>query len=612
MIKNILLVIFCCCSVLPILGQTIYQQQQDSSKYVAIKKLHNSIKNFSVVEEILLFKTIRDSISAEIEQIDHKGVRYKKETIKLFFDELYDNLITFKEAQEKNDSLFSQLQIVQEQLFSDYTKGLIKNKRAYKNQRKASGISSLYKAYKNSARFLARKRETILLKSKQVDEFFTNDGWESSPFSELIYYVNQALLSIQKKKWINLEQATAHLEKRFEYQMDSLNKIAVKRVTEIANKEKTIEIQQVRIESLAESVELKNKNSKDLTAKIVRREAILDSIQLDLGEKKWILQKIQKDLKKSQEKSNQIIEENKDLSKNANNLTKDIDSLRIIGSQQTKQNSLLVDKQILLEQEKIQAEAWLKGLTAMSILGILLLGVATNRMNNEKKKLTKAYIEIQRTKDLLQLKTEELNLSHRELNHRIKNNLQQISSLIYLQEEEIEDEQARASFNALQGRIDTIKIVHQKLYTKKQQQLTMVNMQEYLTDLIKFIVGSEAHLTIDIPNLTIEMDHATDIGLIVNELVTNSSKYAFPFIADPGLIVTIKVEQNKLYLTVKDNGPGFPEDFSLDTISSFGLTSIVEMFVYKSGKGTLQTYNDKGAVVEVVVPFDVALGQLIA
>ena len=73
MIKNILLVIFCCCSVLPILGQTIYQQQQDSSKYAAIKELHNSIKNFTVVEEILLFKTIRDSISAELEQIDHKG-----------------------------------------------------------------------------------------------------------------------------------------------------------------------------------------------------------------------------------------------------------------------------------------------------------------------------------------------------------------------------------------------------------------------------------------------------------------------------------------------------------------------------------------------------------
>ena len=187
-----------------------------------------------------------------------------------------------------------------------------------------------------------------------------------------------------------------------------------------------------------------------------------------------------------------------------------------------------------------------------------------------------------------------------------------ISSLIYLQEEEIEDEQARASFNALQGRIDTIKIVHQKLYTKKQQQLTMVNMQEYLTDLIKFIVGSEAHLTIDIPNLAIEMDHATDIGLIVNELVTNSSKYAFPNTANPTLAVNIKVAQNKLYLTIRDNGPGFPVGFSLDSISSFGLTSIVEMFVYKSGKGTLQTYNDKGAVVEVVVPFDVALGQLIA
>ena len=609
MLKNLLLSIILIGYTIPLVGQNI---QQDSSTYIAIQQLHKSIKNYTVTDEILLFKTIRDTIASELEILSHKGIRYKKERIKIFFEELYDNLTIFKTAQEQNDSLFLCLQTSQEKLFAEYAQGHLKNKKAYKNRRKELGVSKQYKAYKKNERYLDKKRETMLLNSEQADEFFTNDGWESAPFSELIYYINQALLSIQKTKWNDLEQTIGYLEKQFQYQMDSLNNIATSRIEDIAHKKETIEIQQMRIASLAESVELKNKNSEALTAKIVHREAVLDSIRLDLGEKKWALRKIQNDLNFLKDESKQIRVENRTLASKTNDLTTDIDSLRTIGVLQAKQNNILVDKQKKLEQEKFQAEAWLKGLTAMSIFGILLLGIATNRMNNEKKKVTKAYTEIQRTKDLLQLKTEELNLSHRELNHRIKNNLQQISSLIYLQEEEIEDERARASFNALQGRIDTIKIVHQKLYTKKQQQLTMVNMQEYLTDLIKFIVGSEAHLTIDIPNLAIEMDHATDIGLIVNELVTNSSKYAFSNTANPTLAVNIKVAQNKLYLTIRDNGPGFPVGFSLDSISSFGLTSIVEMFVYKSGKGTLQTYNDNGAVVEVVVPFDVALGQLIA
>jgi len=454
MIKNLLLFIILLGCTFPLIGQNV---QQDSSAYAAILQVHKSIKNYTVTEEIILFRTIRDSLSVEIEQLP-RGRSYEKQRIKTFFKELHDNLVAFKLAQEQNDSLFVRLQIAQEQLFSDYAQGHLKNKKAYKKQRKVLGISKLYRDYRNSERFLDKKRETILLNSVQADEFFINDGWERAPFSEIIYQVNQALLSIQENKWLDLEQATADLEKQFQYQMDSLNSIAIARVEDITSKKETIETQQMRITSLAKSVELKNENSEALTTKIVHREAVLDSIQLDLKEKKWVLQKIQKDLIFLQDESKQIRVENRTLASKTNDLTIDIDSLRTIGVLQAKQNNILVDKQKKLEQEKFQAEAWLKGLTAMSIFGILLLGIATNRMNNEKKKVTKAYTEIQRTKDLLQLKTEELNLSHRELNHRIKNNLQQISSLIYLQEEEIEDERARASFNALQGRIDTIKI----------------------------------------------------------------------------------------------------------------------------------------------------------
>ena len=297
----------------------------------------------------------------------------------------------------------------------------------------------------------------------------------------------------------------------------------------------------------------------------------------------------------------------------AKSLNFTIDSLEQEGTTLVAQNEQLINQQQVLRQEKIQTESWLKILTTLSILGIILLALATNRMNKEKQKVSKAYTELEKTKDLLQLRTKQLNLSHRELNHRIKNNLQQISSLIFLQEDEIEDEKAKASFSALQGRIDTIKIVHQKLYAKKQQQLTMVNIAEYVSDLVRYIVGEEAIISLDIQPLAIEMDHATDIGLIINELVTNCTKYAFTKKnSNPELSLQIKAKQQQLFLEVKDNGPGFRSDFSLEEIDSFGLKAIVEMFVYKSGKGILKTFNDEGAVVQIYLPFDRQQGKLVA
>jgi len=244
MLKNLLLSIILIGYTIPLVGQNI---QQDSSTYIAIQQLHKSIKNYTVTDEILLFKTIRDTIASELEILSHKGIRYKKERIKIFFEELYDNLIIFKTAQEQNDSLFLCLQTSQEKLFAEYAQGHLKNKKAYKNRRKELGVSKQYKAYKKNERYLDKKRETMLLNSEQADEFFTNDGWESAPFSELIYYINQALLSIQKTKWNDLEQTIGYLEKQFQYQMDSLNSIAIARVEDITSKKETIETQQMRI-----------------------------------------------------------------------------------------------------------------------------------------------------------------------------------------------------------------------------------------------------------------------------------------------------------------------------------------------------------------------------
>ena len=95
-------------------------------------------------------------------------------------------------------------------------------------------------------------------------------------------------------------------------------------------------------------------------------------------------------------------------------------------------------------------------------------------------------------------------------------------------------------------------------------------------------------------------------------MVTNASKYAFPFVDQPAIWVEATIKEQQLFLTIRDNGPGFPANFSIEQISSFGLTSIVEMFVHKSGKGNLISYNKAGAVVQISMPFDLKTGKLVA
>ena len=459
---------------------------------------------------------------------------------------------------------------------------------------------------------LDNQKQTIFLDSESLGDFFKISGWKESYFSQLISYINTGLYTLQEDQFKAIIDSSKVLAQYRNAQIDSLQSIAKLQSVEIKKQLAKITGQHRLINTLEASIKTKNQDSKALNFNIGNQELTLKSVQDNLSQKINDQLELEQQLATLSKESFAKAKENQLLSINTKILNKTNDSLKTVGAKRAKVNATLLSKQKKLEAEKIQTETWLKVLSAISIFGIILLTLVTNRMNTEKLKVTKAYEELEKTKNLLQLRTAELNLSHRELNHRIKNNLQQISSLIFLQEEEIEDEQAKVAFEALQGRIDTIKIVHQKLYAK-QQQLTMVNMAEYVKDLVKYIVGHDASIHLAIPNdIIIEMDHATDIGLILNELVTNASKYAFPFTKKPEIWVQIKTEAHQLHLSVKDNGPGFPSNFSLDHITSFGLKAIVEMFVHKSGKGTLKTFNQNGAVVEITMPFDPKNGKLIA
>ena len=156
---------------------------------------------------------------------------------------------------------------------------------------------------------------------------------------------------------------------------------------------------------------------------------------------------------------------------------------------------------------------------------------------------------------------EEKNILLREIHHRVKNNLQVISSLLKLQSQYIEDEGAVKAIAEGRNRVHSMALLHQNLY--KEDNLTGVNMQEYFTNLIEGLFDAynisptDIRLQTDIADLTLDIDTVIPLGLIANELVSNALKHAFDDVANPILVVKLWENDGHLIFKVKDNGVGY-------------------------------------------------------
>ena len=175
--------------------------------------------------------------------------------------------------------------------------------------------------------------------------------------------------------------------------------------------------------------------------------------------------------------------------------------------------------------------------------------------------------KISQQKELLTRQSSQLALLMRELHHRVKNNLQIVSSLLSLQSKRLVDEQARAAVREGQSRVEAMAMLHQRLYATAE--VTNINFRSYVADLVESLMTTygyrpaDVDLTIEISHEQIETDTAIPLGLIINELITNSLKHAYQHVARPALMVRLEPARNvdgllTLRLTVADNGPGLP------------------------------------------------------
>jgi two-component sensor histidine kinase/Tfp pilus assembly protein PilF len=175
---------------------------------------------------------------------------------------------------------------------------------------------------------------------------------------------------------------------------------------------------------------------------------------------------------------------------------------------------------------------------------------------------------------LIQANLDEKEVLLREIHHRVKNNLQFISSLLNLQSRHVGDPQTRQVLDEGRYRIQSMALLHQKLY--QEDNLKGVEMPSFITNLIETLLHSyqvdrnRVRVAMDLDDIRLDIDSATPIGLILNELITNAFKYAFKGRDTGELWIELKEQSDHLVLRVRDNGKGFPDGFQLENNLQFG------------------------------------------
>jgi len=191
----------------------------------------------------------------------------------------------------------------------------------------------------------------------------------------------------------------------------------------------------------------------------------------------------------------------------------------------------------------------------------------------------------------------------KEIHHRVKNNMQIVSSLLDLQSISIKDSEAAEAMKDGKNRVQSMALIHQNLY--QQDNLKGINAKDYVGQLLMNLKDSYSNarhpvdIKTDIQDLNIDLDTMIPVGLILNELITNVFKYAVPLVQSPRLEIRLAEINNTLYIKVKDNGPGFAELADIKTAKTFGL-KMVRAFAQKL-KAKMEVENNQGAIVELFI-----------
>ncbi|PKP51030.1 MAG: hypothetical protein CVT95_01840, partial [Bacteroidetes bacterium HGW-Bacteroidetes-12] len=189
----------------------------------------------------------------------------------------------------------------------------------------------------------------------------------------------------------------------------------------------------------------------------------------------------------------------------------------------------------------------------------------------------------------------------KEVHHRVKNNLQVISSILNLQSAYVQDEKTLSILKESQNRIKSMAFIHESLY--QTNDFSEINFSEYVVNLSKnlvhsYLVNQELiELKLDINNVSLNLDLSIPCGLIINELVSNALKYAFGEGKKGYILIQLYVKNEFVYLSISDNGKGFPKEIDYKNTDSLGLQLVTTLAEQINAEITLK--NTKGTTFHI-------------
>lgn len=199
---------------------------------------------------------------------------------------------------------------------------------------------------------------------------------------------------------------------------------------------------------------------------------------------------------------------------------------------------------------------------------------------------------------------EEKKVMLKEIHHRVKNNLQVITSLLGLQSSFIDDDNVKALFQYSQYRINSMAMVHEMLY--QSDDLTRINYKEYIKQLVDSLISTvkgsdhKINVEINVPELVLNIDTAIPLGLLINEIITNSLKYGLPDDGGKIRLEIRKLEYPKFVMEISDDGGGYSDEINFRNTNSLGLKLMNSLSLQL--KGSIEKDNTKKGV-HYIIPF---------
>lgn len=218
--------------------------------------------------------------------------------------------------------------------------------------------------------------------------------------------------------------------------------------------------------------------------------------------------------------------------------------------------------------------------------------------NNKKignRGVTQDITELKKTEEKLRQLLEDKDMLIKEIHHRVKNNLMIISSLLNLQSNYLKDRESIEIFRESQNRAKSMALIHERLY--QSEDLKSIGFKEYITTLANDLYRNyvedpgRVELQLDIQDLDVDIDHAIPLGLILNELITNSMKYGFPGDKEGKVFVKFSKEGDEYVLRAGDDGIGFPRDVDFKNTNTLGMQLVNGLSQQVDGDLELNTDN---------------------